>query len=477
LPAEWGPPGGGVPIATTYAESRPTCSAPCTALLLRHNTIRASLQQMSDQAHATITAAAPSLTVQNHMLPDYFGAIGSDRFLTLDEVAAHVRTDRARRCASPSEAMGSAIHGNGPGATPVGFVEAWKLYEQSFDGFCETTLDPQFHRLVHPATHTGSIHLDRSEPIVIVGTGPSLERHAADLRRARERIRIFTSPRGIEVLARHGLDADLVLVEHRTALDAHHSGRSALDGNGSLKSTRALVAADWRTPAAVLAGVDRQRLFVPDRLPTWGLWPATLAALAIQSGATSVGLLGVDLGTADRPNPTFAPLFKLLSWMACATGVTAIDCGTGGAGKIGWLRGTLEDLAASSELRSMICSRSETPSADYRRAVAFAAVSGLSRHIDDARRALATALRGRAGHVDAPALHEHLSEMLSWRTDPSVRVAIQETLGISFLPRLWRMNTAAASLDESAWRPVLLAAHEFVTQADRLTSAVLKDAA
>ena len=388
------------------------------------------------------------------MLPDYFRAIGSDRFLTLDELGAD----------------------NAP-PNIVGASDAWDLYHQHFDRFCETTLDPQFHRLSHPATQIGSIHLDRSEPILIVGTGPSLDRHVADLARVRSRVRVFTSARGIDALARHGLDADLVLVEHRTALDAHHSGRAVLDGADPLKSTRALVAAEWRTPSALIAAVDRQRLFVPEQLPTWGLWPATLAAMAVASGATRVGLLGVDLGTAARPNPTFAPLIRLLSWIASASSVTAIDCGTGGAGKVGWDRGTLDDLAAATELRTLICDRRDAPSSDYRRAIAFAGISGLSGHIDAAKRALETALRARAGHVDVVALRSHLSEMLAWRTDRNLRTAIQETLGVSFLPRLWRLTTDPASLDESAWRPVLLAAHELVTQADRLTGVVMKEAA
>lgn len=396
------------------------------------------------------------------MLPDYFRDIGSDRFLTLDELAAH----------RPSDATGS-----GARTAAVGATEAWALYHDCFDRFCETTLDPQFHRLSHPAAQVGSIHLDRSEPILIVGTGPSLERHVADLARVRNRLRIFTSPRGIDLLARHGLDADLVLVEHRTALDAHHSGRTVLDGAETLKATRAFVATEWRTPANLVATIDRQRLFVPEQLPTWGLWPATLAATAVASGATRVGLLGVDLGTAARPNQTFAPLIRLLSWIACATSVTAIDCGTGGAGKVGWVRGRLDDLAGGTELRPMICERREAPSSDYRRALAFAGVSGLAGHIAVAKRALDTALRARAGDVDVAALRRHLSEMLSWRMDPDVRASIQETLGVSFLPRLWRLTTDPASLDESAWRPVLLAAHEFVTQSERLKDAVMQAAA
>src|SRR5690606_22642579 len=109
----------------------------------------------------------------------------------------------------------------------------------------------------------------------------------------RSRLHVVTSPRGAELLAQHGLAPDLVLIEHRTALDAHHSVTEARDRGVEGLKLAPLVAAEWRTPAALLEGVSPGRLFVPEPLPTWGCWPATAAALAVQGGALRIGLLGI----------------------------------------------------------------------------------------------------------------------------------------------------------------------------------------
>src|SRR5262245_20294231 len=93
---------------------------------------------------------------------------------------------------------------------------AWSSYETHWRRFCGTRIDPQFHRLRHPARWTGSVRIADRAPVVVVGTGPSLKQQLDDLRRVRSAVHIFTSPRGAQVLAEAGIDADLILIEHQT---------------------------------------------------------------------------------------------------------------------------------------------------------------------------------------------------------------------------------------------------------------------
>src|SRR5215207_2520020 len=83
------------------------------------------------------------------MLPHFFHLIGSDRFLTPTEV---------EQAAEPHPLTASA----------------WELYASHFQGFTGATLDPLFHRLVHPATRMGSVRLDPGTAVLVIGTGPSL---------------------------------------------------------------------------------------------------------------------------------------------------------------------------------------------------------------------------------------------------------------------------------------------------------------
>jgi hypothetical protein len=57
-----------------------------------------------------------------------------------------------------------------------------------------------------------------------------------------------------------------------------------------------------------------------------------------------------------------------------------------------------------------------------------------------------------------------------------VRTCIQDGLGVSFLPRLWRTGVDL-SLGRSLWRPVVLAMHELVGQAKRLDALTKRMAA
>lgn len=388
------------------------------------------------------------------MLPEFFGAIGSDRFLDLDELA--------------KPGVGQRLPGHA--------LECWEIYQTCFDGYCESRLDPLFHRLTHPARVEGRIAIGAHEPVLVVGTGPSAIDAMSELARCRRRLRIFTSPRGAGVLARHRLDADLVLVEHRTALDAHHTARALRDGGESAAITSAsYVAADWRTPSPILQGVASDRLFVPDPLPSWGVWPATAVALALQAGAARIGLLGIDLGTNERPDPTFAPTQRVLSHLAAIGDARTWDCGRLGARKTGWTPGPLDALASAHDLHPTEVIRRPAPSQADRRASAQSAIERTSAHVARARDMLNVAVRARAGHGHGR-LAEMIAEILGWRADRDLRVLLQECLGLSFLPRLWRSGVDLG-MGPALWRPLALATHEMVGQADRLRECVTREAA
>ena len=380
------------------------------------------------------------------MLPQFFHLIGSDRFLTSTDVER----------ATESHPLAAA---------------AWQVYEHHFHSFTGATLDPQFHRLSHPGARTGSLRLDSGTSVVVVGNGPSLRPNISGLKRLQGRARIFTSPRGAEALLPHGIVPDLVLVEHQTALDAHHSARHLQDCTQEVLGACPLVAADWRTPAALLAGVGREALFVPAPLPTWGLWPATATALAMEAGASRVALLGIDLGTAAEPSDVHAPLSALLALLARLAPIVALDCGPGGAMKRGWLKAAIDE-AAGAPVKG-ICEHTlhAGPSVDER---LHAPSAGLLAHgpmIERARDLLVLALDARAGHARATValLEAGTTEILGWREEVERRTFVQEELGVSFLPRLWRTGIDAG-LGPALWRPLMLATHEFVRQAEALTA-------
>jgi hypothetical protein len=220
----------------------------------------------------------------------------------------------------------------------------WAAYDDHWGRFCGAGLDPLYWHLEQPSRRTGSVHLSDTAPIAIVGTGPSLAPTLSRLKRARAGIHLFTSPRGAEALAAAGLVPDLVLVEHQSPLDAMFSVSDLAHRPMRAMTEAPLVAATPPTPAALLASVAVDRLFVPDPLPTWGLWPATAVALAIRSGARTVALVGIDLGTLDHPDLSHEPLRALLALLAAQTPTTCVDAGPVGAAKPGWPRASIDDI-------------------------------------------------------------------------------------------------------------------------------------
>ena len=379
------------------------------------------------------------------MLPRFFELIGSDRFLTPAEV---------QHATEPHPLLSAA----------------WDIYRQQFGAFTGAAIDPLFHRLSHPATRCGVVGLGNGTSVVIVGTGPSLEPNLDALKRLKGRVRIFTSPRGAEALLPHGIVPDLVLVEHQTALDTHHSARHLADAVREVLPACPLIAADWRTSAALLRGVSPDVLFVPEPLPTWGLWPATAAAMAIDAGASRIALLGIDLGTATRPDPAQAPLTALLGLLARLAPIVALDCGAG-APKRGWVRVSLAEAAGEPVAGICDVHAVAAPRKAVRADQGRAALAAHAAVVDEARHLMEFAGLARSGkRVPAALLRAGAAALMDWRNDAGVRRFAQETLGLSFLPRLWRVQIDL-SLGDALWRPVMLATHELVRQAEALDAA------
>jgi hypothetical protein len=377
-------------------------------------------------------------------------AIGSDRYLTRQELVAAV------------------------GDSPA-LEHAWDVYQRGFGGYCETGADPLWSRLSNPARDLGTLTLDQDQSVVVLGTGPSAAVALPALREVRARVHVITSPRGAEWLAGHGLTPDLVVVEHQSPLDAHLSVRHLSDIGRNPLSDVPLVAAEARTPAVLLAGVPQDRLFVPAGVPTWGLWPATAVAMAAQAGAARIGLLGVDLGTTACPDPAYAPLSDLLGLLAQMTTAATLDYGTAGARKPGWVPGDLECCTAARPRSPLSVRRAPAPSAARRYADLVAAGRRLSPRLERARHILRLALTARAGQA-APDLADLATELLAWGDDPQCRVDLQDSMGVTLLPRLWRTGIDV-SLGAALWRPLMLATHELTGQADRLDARLRRDAA
>ena len=387
------------------------------------------------------------------MLPELVRVIGSDR------------------CLSPEDLQRAAA------AHPLASA-AWDVYRTQFNGFTGSTLDPQFHRLQHPATRTGTLQVDQDETVFVVGTGPSLLPQIETLKQMRGYLRIFTSPRGAEVLMGHGIVPDLVLIEHQTAIDAHHSARHLGDAREPVLGKCPLVAADWRTPRGLVTSVGAWSLFVPSSLPTWGLWPATAVAMALEAGAPRVALLGVDLGTADAPDPAHAPLRSLLELLAFLGSSATFDCGSGGARKHGWLEARIQRMEGARVHAPLETQLYLAPTIEQRVRDARAGLQELAPVVQRAARlrALAIQARGSRRATWRPSLEAGVEEIMGWRQDPRVRVLLQECLGVSFLPRFWRIGIDA-SLGDALWRPLLLATHELTAQADALATAVAAERA
>jgi hypothetical protein len=341
---------------------------------------------------------------------------------------------------------------------------AWEVYEQHFDRFTGARLDPEFERLRNPVTQNGTIRVERRAAVIVVGTGPSLAAQATVLRTFRDRVLLFTSPRGAAALRALDITPDVVVVEHASAIDAELSVEF---GAHAAIPAQSWVATEARTPAALLDGADPQRLFVPDEWPGWGCWPATAVALALQAGAGRVGLLGVDLGTSAAPDPRFAPTTALLGLLADTEAARCVDLG-GGAPKRGWFADSLDHFADGAAPAFRIDMRAMEPGAPIAEASQWRSRS--DELLTRARQALAMAEAARdSGRLETAVMAANA--MMSWRSNKEFAAGVERILGASFLPRLWRERLNVRRLDRP-WRPVILGVYELLAQADRLDAAL-----
>ncbi len=375
-----------------------------------------------------------------------FGDVGNDRYLSHAEL--------------PSESAARAR-------------AVWEAYDRLFGRFTGAGLDPLFHRFTHLPLTIARPVLPRGVPVLVVGTGPSLDGGAEELRRVRSRVLVTTSLRGAVALQARGMHADLVLVEHQTVFDAQTSSddQRHLASSGMRLHPDTLVLAEPSTPPALLAHYQASRVHLSPVLPTWGLWPATLVALALEADAPAVGLLGIDLGTNGQMDAQHRPLAVLLELLAYASGGCR-DCGLFGAHKPGWPRASLTGFAeTATHPVKRIDWREERPASSYiehaKQDLVF-----VEYLLPDARAALELALQARAGNPPSERdLTRGVEMMLAWGSDPTLRWVLQRAFGLTFLPRFWRTGVRMAT-PHRLWRPLILALHELTWQVDRLTSIV-----
>jgi Glycosyl transferase family 2 len=364
---------------------------------------------------------------------DLYRAIGDDRYVTPDELPPE------------SGHAGRAL---------------WEVYDRHFGRFTGAGLDPAFARFARADVPFGLPCFPSGSPVVVAGGGPGLDAVAADLRVVRGRVLVVTDPIGAAALQRHALTPDLVLVERQPG------GREDAPFKESvLLGSRAALLIEPSAPIAAFergAGIRR----LARDLPSWGVWPATAVAVALRGGATRLITLGLD-GTADTDER--ARTDALLSALAVHSAADCLEVGPQ-SGRAGWWPVSWPNVVPIDAPGSAALSWHALGGASLLRADAERDLLFLAPLLPHAREALALARRARAGEsVSGRDLCRAIEMLLVWGADPSIRWALQRALGLTFLPRLWRTGVSMAS-PRGLWRPLVLALHELVEQADRFES-------
>jgi hypothetical protein len=219
----------------------------------------------------------------------------------------------------------------------------------------------------------------------------------------------------------------------------------------------AMVAADWRTRRELLAGVSPESLFVPAASPTWGVWPATAVAMAVEAGASRVAIVGFDEGANEgrRPHQGRAALLELIARLAP---FTAFDCGGTVAPARGWVAASVHEVAGNPVSGRLETSLWRASGRDERAMLLRDELAELAPILERARELSASNMLS----------DEATGEVIGWREQPRVRVLLQESLGVSLLPRLWRLG---ADQSFGRTRRVRLALSEIVAQADAFAAA------
>jgi len=364
---------------------------------------------------------------------DLYRAIGEDRYVSPGEL--------------PPEA-GDAGHA------------LWEVYDRHFGRFTGVRLDPAFARFGRADVAFGQPTFPAGTPVVVAGGGAGLDAAAADLRASRGRILVVTAPAGAAALERHGITADLVIVEREPGGREERPGTEPLViGSG----TALLI--DPSAPIAAFERAAATRRLARD-LPSWGVWPATAVAVALRGGATR--LVGVGLGGATAGDDAVR-CDALLAALAAHSQAECLELG-GRATRGGWWPASWPNVVPDDAPASAALGWCETGGPDLLRVEAERDLHFLAPLLPHAREALALARRARTGHaVASRELTRAVEMLLVWGADPSVRWALQRALGLTFLPRLWRSGVSMAA-PQRLWRPIVLALHELVEQADRFES-------
>ena len=367
------------------------------------------------------------------VLFDLYRAIGDDRYVTPGEL--------------PPES-GEAGHA------------LWEVYDRHFGRFTGAGLDPGFTRFIRTDVLFGQACFSAGSPVVVAGAGPGLDAVVADLRGVRPRVIVVTDPAGAAALQRHALTPDLVIIEREPG------GREDAPGGEPLAlGQRAALLIDPAAPVAAFergAGIRR----LARDLPSWGVWAATAVAVALRGGATRLVTLGLD-GTDDADER--ARTDALLSTLAVHSGAECLEVGPQ-SGRAGWWPVSWPNVVPSDAPLHAAVTWHDLGGASLLRAEAERDLLFLAPLLPHAREALALARRARAGETIASRdLCRAIEMLLVWGADPSIRWALQRALGLTFLPRLWRTGVSMAT-PQRLWRPLVLALHELIEQADRFES-------
>ena len=364
---------------------------------------------------------------------DLYRAIGDDRYVTPGEL--------------PPES-GEAGHA------------LWEVYDRHFGRFTGAGLDPAFGRFVRADVPFGQARFSAGSPVVVAGAGPGLDAVVADLRAVRARVIVVADPAGAAALQRHALTPDLVIIEREPG------GRENAPGVEPLVlGQRAALLIDPSAPVAAFERSAGVRRLARD-LPSWGVWAATAVAVALRGGSTrlvTLGLVGVG-GAVER-----ARTDALLSTLAIHSGAECLEVGPQ-SGRAGWWPVSWPNVVPSDAPEHAVVTWHDLGGAALLRAEAERDLLFLAPLLPHAREALALARRVRAGEsVNSRELCRAIEMLLVWGADPSIRWALQRALGLTFLPRLWRTGVSMAT-PQRLWRPLVLALHELIEQADRFES-------
>jgi hypothetical protein len=367
---------------------------------------------------------------------DLYRAVGEDRYVSPGELPAE---------------SGDVAHA------------LWEVYDRHFGRFTGAGLDPAFARFARPDVPFGHPVFPAGAPVVITSGGAGFDRVAADLRAARARVLVITSPSGAVALQRHGLAADLVIVEREPG---GREDQPEADAFTPGPRTALLI-----EPSAPIAAFERRAATrrLARELPSWGVWAATAVAVAIRGGATRIVSIGVHgEGSGDDPARTDA----LLAAMAIHSGAECLDVGApaGAGGRDGWWPTSWPNAVPPDAPAVAALAWQDLGGAELLRAEAERDLQFLAPLLPHARAALALARRARAGEpIPSRDLTRAVEMLLVWGADPRIRWALQRALGLTFLPRLWRTGVSMAS-PQRLWRPIVLALNELVEQADRFES-------